>query len=61
MTEFLNKAEVMRRTALSHSTLHREIRAKRFPPPIKITEGRVAWVASEVQEWAERRVTESRG
>lgn len=60
MTEFLSKAEVLRRTALSHSTLHREIRSTRFPSPVKITQGRVAWVASEVEAWAEKRVAESR-
>lgn len=60
MTEFISKTEVLRRTAISHSTLFREIRANRFPAPVKLTAGRVAWLASEVEEWAKERVAASR-
>ena len=51
LERFLPKAEVLRITGLSDTTLWRMSRARKFPAPIQISTNRIAWLSSEVAEW----------
>lgn len=51
---------VTARTGLAKTTLHQLIKQKRFPQQIKISDKRVGWISSEVDEWINQRVEESR-
>jgi prophage regulatory protein len=51
----LRKEQVLAVTGLTNSALYREIEAGRFPRPVQITPGAVAWPASEVEAWANSR------
>lgn len=44
-------AKVVAITSLSKQTIYREIARRRFPKPIELTEGRVAWRASALADW----------
>ena len=56
---FLFRPEVLRITGWSDTTLWREAKAQRFPAPVHISPGRVAWLESEVAEW-QRKLIEAR-
>ena len=44
--------DIVAMTTLSRSTIYRMIRAEKFPPPIKPTDGRAArWPRAEVEAW----------
>lgn len=43
--------EVCRRTSLSRTSVHLLRKSGQFPAPIQITEGRKAFIASEVDDW----------
>lgn len=51
---------VTARTGLAKTTLYQLIKQKRFPQQIKISDKRVGWISSEVDEWINQRVEESR-
>jgi prophage regulatory protein len=51
LDRYLREAEVLRVTSLSHATLWREVKAKRFPSQVRISPGRVGWRASEIAIW----------
>lgn len=51
LDRYLREAEVLRVTSLSHATLWREVKAKRFPAQVRISPGRVGWRASEIACW----------
>ncbi|WP_082481234.1 helix-turn-helix transcriptional regulator [Pseudomonas sp. Leaf127] len=51
LDRYLKEAEVLQVTSLSHATIWREVKAKRFPKPIRISPGRVGWRASEIAVW----------
>lgn len=63
MEMFLRLPEVKRRVALSRSTIYERMRDGRFPHPVDLSgNGRAkAWVESEINEWIEKRIAESRG
>ena len=42
----------------SRAHLHRLIKAKTFPAPIKLGENRNAWVEAEVEAWIEARIAQ---
>ncbi|HCI2701874.1 AlpA family transcriptional regulator [Pseudomonas aeruginosa] len=48
---YLREAQVLEFTTLSHATLWREVKAGRFPKPIRLSPGRVGWKASEIARW----------
>jgi prophage regulatory protein len=58
--KFLRRPEVEKRTGLSTSTLYSLIAQGKFPKPIKITGHRVAWIETEVDDWAAERIAKSR-
>jgi len=57
---FLRLPQVKAVTGLSKTTLYALIREKSFPAPVRLGPRAVAWVKSEVRQWAEERVHSSR-
>ena len=57
---FLRLPEVKAVTGLSKSSLYALIREKDFPAPVRLGSRAVAWVRSEVRQWAVDRVHASR-
>lgn len=53
LDRYLKEVEVLAVTSLSHATLWREVKAKRFPAQVRISPGRVGWRASEIARWQE--------
>ncbi len=37
----------------SRTTLWRDVRAGRFPAPVKVGRNRIGWLESEIEEWQE--------
>lgn len=57
---FLRLPELKSVTGLSKSSLYALIRAKSFPAPVQLGPRTVAWVRSEVRQWAAERISNSR-
>jgi prophage regulatory protein len=57
---FLRLPEVKLLTGLSKSSLYALIRANSFPAPVRLGPRTVAWVRSEIKQWAAERVLTSR-
>lgn len=57
---FLRLPEVKAITGLSKSSLYALIKEKSFPAPVRLGARAVAWVRSEVRQWAADRVHASR-
>lgn len=57
---FLRLPDVKLVTGLSKSSLYALIRANSFPAPVRIGPRTVAWVRSEIKQWAVERVLTSR-
>ncbi|MFV0547722.1 MAG: helix-turn-helix transcriptional regulator [Limnobaculum xujianqingii] len=58
---FIRLPEVQRRTGYSKAWIYRLISQKRFPQPVKIGIRSIAFVESEIGEWINQRIAESRG
>ncbi len=58
---FLRLPEVMARTGLSRSTIYVRLEQGRFPRPVSLGGRAVGWIESEIDEWMNERVAESRG
>ena len=56
LERFLRRPEVERLTGLKHTRLYELIKRGEFPRPVRISEGAVAWLASEVSGWQAGRV-----
>lgn len=52
--------EVQRRTGYSKAWLYRLISQKRFPQSVKIGIRSIAFIESEIDEWINQRIAESR-
>jgi len=57
---FLRLPDVKAVTGLSKSSLYSLIRERTFPAPVRLGARSVAWVRSEVRQWAVERVNASR-
>jgi predicted DNA-binding transcriptional regulator AlpA len=57
---FLRLPDVKAITGLSKSSLYGLIREKSFPPPVRLGPRAVAWVRSEIRQWAAQRLYSSR-
>jgi len=57
---FLRLPAVKLVTGLSKSSLYALIRANSFPAPVRLGPRTVAWVRSEIKQWAAERVLTSR-
>ena len=53
---FIRLPEVKAVTGLSKTTIYELIRLKNFPAPVRLGPRAVAWVKSEVRQWAVARV-----
>lgn len=53
--------EASRRTGYGKSWIYKLIAQNRFPQPIKIGSRAIAFVESEIDEWVNKRIAESRG
>jgi|APSaa5957512535_1039671.scaffolds.fasta_scaffold216474_1 prophage regulatory protein len=51
----LSSFEVVKMTGLSRVTLWRYEREEKFPKRVNLSDHRVGWVESEVEEWIENR------
>lgn len=61
MTQSLIRlSEVQRRTGYSKAWIYRLISQKRFPQSVKIGTRSIAFIESEVDEWINQRIAESR-
>jgi predicted DNA-binding transcriptional regulator AlpA len=57
---FLRLPEVKAVTGLSKSSLYALIRADSFPSPVRLGPRAVAWVRSEIKQWASDRIVASK-
>ncbi len=57
---FLRLPEVKAVTGLSKTSIYELIREKSFPAPVRLGPRAVAWVKSEIRQWALERVRASR-
>lgn len=51
--QLLRLSDVIQITGLSRATVYRLVEKDRFPRPRRIGDRAVAWVNSEVEEWAD--------
>ncbi|MBA4711158.1 MULTISPECIES: AlpA family transcriptional regulator [Citrobacter] len=56
----LRMPEIMRRTGYGKAWIYRLISQGKFPRPIKIGSRSIAFVESEVDDWINQRIEESR-
>lgn len=59
-TVILRLPTVKARTGLSRSTIYLRIAEGRFPKPIALGGRAVGWLESEIDEWLERQIDDSR-
>lgn len=58
---FIRLSEVQRRTGYSKAWIYRLIKEPRFPQSVKIGSRSIAFIESEIEEWINQRIAESRG
>lgn len=56
----IRRKEVEARTGLCRSTIYQRIKDGKFPPPIRLGERSVRWVASEIDDWVAMQISQSR-
>lgn len=49
---------VIERTSLSKTRIYEGVRRGTFPPPVRVSARRRAWVEDEVTDWIDERVAE---
>ncbi|EEQ4616030.1 TPA: helix-turn-helix transcriptional regulator [Escherichia coli] len=54
-------SDVMRRTGYGRAWIYKLIAQERFPKPVKVGSRSIAFVESEIDEWINQRIAESRG
>ncbi|MBD8129153.1 helix-turn-helix transcriptional regulator [Pantoea agglomerans] len=57
---FIRMPETIRRTGYGKAWIYKLISQGRFPQPVKIGTRSIAFVESEVDEWINQRIAESR-
>jgi predicted DNA-binding transcriptional regulator AlpA len=57
---FLRLPEVKALTGLSKTSIYELIRGQNFPAPVRLGPRAVAWIKSEIRQWAAERVHASR-
>lgn len=58
--EFIKIAEVRRITSMSTTFIYEHMLDNTFPKQVRLGPRSVAWVKSEVQEWVQARIADSR-
>lgn len=56
----LRLPETIKRTGLSRSSIYLSIKKGIFPKPIKLGQRSIGFIESEVDEWIENKIDESR-
>ena len=59
-TVILRKSEVISRTGLPNSSLYRLMQEGKFPRPISLSTRSVGWVDSDVDDWIQKKIVESK-
>lgn len=59
-TSILRLPEVKSRTGLSRSTIYLRVNDGTFPAPVSLGERAVGWIESEVQQWIDEKIENSR-
>ena len=57
-TRLITPAEVYARTTLCRTTIYRQLRAGRFPPPVRVGR-RLAWSEATVSAWIDAQVAQA--
>lgn len=57
----IRMSEVLSRTTYGKAWIYKLISQGRFPKPVKIGARSIAFIESEVDEWINQRIAESRG
>jgi len=60
MTMLLRLPDVQRQTGLSKSSIYSMMSEGEFPRSIKLGDRAVGWLDSEISDWIEQRIVESR-
>jgi prophage regulatory protein len=60
-TSLLRLSEVVKITGLARATIYAKAANGSFPSPIKLSDRASAWIASELEQWIQDRISESRG
>lgn len=58
---FIRLSEVQRRTGYSKAWIYRLLKENKFPKSVKIGSRAIAFVESEIDEWINQRIVDSRG
>ncbi|WP_099350727.1 helix-turn-helix transcriptional regulator [Erwinia amylovora] len=58
---FIRFPEVQKRSGYGKAWIYKLIAQGRFPQPIKIGSRSIAFIESEIDEWINQRIAESRG
>lgn len=56
----LRRKQVEARTGLARSTIYDRVKAGTFPAPISLGDKAVGWIESEINDWLNARIEESR-
>ena len=56
----LRRRQVEARTGLKRSTIYAKVAAGEFPAPVRLGTRAVGWIESEICQWLESRIAESR-
>lgn len=59
-TNMLRINAVCQRTGLSKSQVHRMVSESGFPQPVRLSKRAVAYVAAEVENWLQERISATR-
>ncbi len=60
VTTILRLPDVKSRTGLSRSTIYLRVNEGSFPKPISLGGRAVGWIESEVQDWVNKQIEQSR-
>ena len=58
--QILRLKDVIAMTGLSRSTIYLRMEQDKFPQQINLGSRAVGWISSEIKEWIEKRIKESR-
>ena len=50
-SRFLRIKEILPLVGISRATVLREVEAGRFPPPVRLSPGRVGWRPTDIEDW----------
>ena len=60
MQRIIRLPEVVKSTGLARSTIYKKIMEGNFPKPIALGSKSVGWVESDIENWIQGRISESK-